>query len=478
MRICLIAEGSYPYVTGGVSGWIQSLVTSMPEHEFILYAIGAEAKLKGVFKYKIPENLVEIHEVFLDSYLREEGAWGKRFRIKKSERQALYDLLSGNQTSWRNIFSLLSGRRFEQVSDFLMSKDFFDLMYEVCDKKYTQVPYTEMFWTVRSMILPLFYIIRNPMPPADLYHAVSTGYSGVIGSLGKFMYEKPFLLTEHGIYSREREEEIIKADWIKGYFKDMWIHYFFSLSQCAYESADQVVSLFHRNKEIQEELGCEGHKITIIPNGVEASDYASLPSGEDKLEGWVYVGAVVRVVPIKDIKTMLQSFSVAKHSMPNIKLFIFGPVEEDLEYYEECRQLVAALELKDVQFTGTVNIKEWIGRMDLLLLTSISEGQPLALLEGMACGKPFVTTDVGSCRELIYGKDDPYGEAGIVAPVMNAERIGDAIVKLCRNPELRVKMGRNGLERVKALYGKKAFIESYRQLYHRMGGDADGRDRI
>jgi polysaccharide biosynthesis protein PelF len=66
MKICLIAEGSYPYVTGGVSGWIQTLVTSMPEHQFILYAIGAEEKLKGKFKYAIPENLVEIKEVFLD----------------------------------------------------------------------------------------------------------------------------------------------------------------------------------------------------------------------------------------------------------------------------------------------------------------------------------------------------------------------------------------------------------------------------
>lgn len=469
MKICLIAEGSYPYVTGGVSGWVQTLIENMPEHQFVLYAIGAEEKQRGKFKYKIPDNLVEIKEVFLDGYLREEGIWGKRLRIKKSEKQAVQNLLSGEGTSWRDLFSLLSGRRFEQVSDFLMSKDFFDIMYEVCDKKYPQIPFTELFWTVRSMIMPMFAIIRNKVPEADLYHSVSTGYSGVLGSLGKYLYNKPFLLTEHGIYSREREEEIIKADWIKGYFKDLWTDYFFSLSQCAYENADQVVTLFNRNKEIEVELGCSEDKIRIIPNGVEASDYANLPLG-CKEEGWIYIGAIVRVVPIKDIKTMIQSFAFAKHAMPNLKLFILGPVEEDREYYEECRQLIAALEVEDIEFTGTVNIKEYIGQMDLLLLTSISEGQPLAVLEGMASGKPFVATDVGSCRELLYGNNDGFGEAGIVAPVMHAEQIGQAIVALCQNESRRKQMGLNGLERVKAFYGKSRFIESYRKLYRELGG--------
>ena len=58
MRICLIAEGSYPYVTGGVSSWIQGLMTSMKEHEFIIYAIGAETKQKGKYKYQFPSNFI------------------------------------------------------------------------------------------------------------------------------------------------------------------------------------------------------------------------------------------------------------------------------------------------------------------------------------------------------------------------------------------------------------------------------------
>ena len=47
MRICLLAEGCYPYVAGGVSSWIQMLINGLPEHEFVIFAIGAEKKMKG-----------------------------------------------------------------------------------------------------------------------------------------------------------------------------------------------------------------------------------------------------------------------------------------------------------------------------------------------------------------------------------------------------------------------------------------------
>ncbi|MNC78512.1 hypothetical protein D3C75_1307370 [compost metagenome] len=52
---------------------------------------------------------------------------------------------------------------------------------------------------------------------------------------------------------------------------------------------------------------------------------------------------------------------------------------------------------------------------------------------------------------------------------MNVEKIGEAIVKLCKNKPMRIQMGLNGLERVKALYGKREFIESYRRIYQEMG---------
>ena len=69
MRICLLTEGSYPYVVGGVSSWTQMLIKGLPEYEFVVYSIGAEEKDRGKYKYKLPDNLVNIQEEFLDDIL-------------------------------------------------------------------------------------------------------------------------------------------------------------------------------------------------------------------------------------------------------------------------------------------------------------------------------------------------------------------------------------------------------------------------
>jgi len=477
MRICIIAEGSYPYVTGGVSSWIHQIATHMPEHEFIIFTIAAQSSQKGKFKYELPSNVVEVKETFLDSFLTEEGKWGKWFKLSEDDRENLMRLLGDSgHVEWRQLFSLLRQKQYERVSDFLQSKDFYDVLKELCMKRYPLVPFTEMFWAVRSMILPLFLTIREEIPQADLYHSVSTGYAGVVGALAKAIYNKPFLLTEHGIYSREREEEIIKADWVKGYFKDLWIQYFYRLSTCAYEYADQITTLFNRNREIEIELGCDPDKIKIIPNGVNIDKYVNLDC--DKPDNKIYLGAIIRVVPIKDIKTMLQSFALIKEEVPNAVFYIMGPYEEDEQYYDECLSLVNAFELKDVIFTGSVNVMDYIGKMDILLLTSISEGQPLAILEGMAASKPFVATNVGSCKELLEGLDDGIGPAGIIAPVMHVEQIAQGVIKLANSKKLREQFGSNAYRRVSQYYRQQDVITNYQTIYQELGEAANGRDRI
>lgn len=465
MRICIVAEGSYPYITGGVSSWIHSLMSAMPQHEFTLFTIGAEEKSRGKFKYKLPDNVKEVTEVFLDVYMREEDRWGRTFKLTAEERKAFKGLIAGSaDVDWDVLFRVMRDRRWETATEFLMSRDYFDLLQELCMEQYERLPFREMFWTVRSMVLPLMQLVRNPIPEADLYHTVSTGYAGIAASFGKLLYGKPMLLTEHGIYSREREEEIIKADWVKGYFKDLWIRFFYGLSRCAYKSADSVITLYGRNREIQIELGCPASKIEIIPNGVKPHEYERLP-GKRPGDASFHVGAVVRVVPIKDIKTMILSFARIKREVPHAVFTIMGPYDEDPDYYMECVELVRMLDVRDVTFTGSVDVKQRLGGMDVIVLSSISEGQPLAVLEAMAAGKPVVATDVGSCRELLHGMHEEDEHAGFVVPVMNDEEIARAVIALSRNEPLRMRMGRIGRERVAAHYTHERFISRYEALY-------------
>ena len=94
MRICLLAEGSYPYIVGGVSAWIQMLIQGMPEHEFIIYAIGAEEKDRGNFKYKLPSNVVAVKEIFLDTVLNMSTKSRKKVNLNKDEKKILLNLLT------------------------------------------------------------------------------------------------------------------------------------------------------------------------------------------------------------------------------------------------------------------------------------------------------------------------------------------------------------------------------------------------
>lgn len=463
--ICLIAEGSYPYITGGVSSWIQMLIEGLAEYNFILYAISADDSKKGKFVYKIPNNVIEIREVFLNTFLVEKANWGRRYNLKKAEIELLVTLLTSRGADMDMLFRLIS--KVDHIADFILSKSFFDILKKAYSEKYAQVSFLDYFWSVRSMVMTLFNLLKQPMPEADYYHSVSAGYAGVIGAVCKGHFNKPFLMTEHGIYTREREEEIIKSSWIKGYFKDMWIDLFYSLSRSAYKSADKVVTLFSRNKEIEIEIGCPADKIQIIPNGIKIEAYSGL-LGKGHNTNRINIGAIVRVVPIKDIKTMLYAFSLVKQEVANADFYIMGPTDEDTVYYEECTRLVELLELKDVYFTGRVDVKDYIGKMDALVLTSISEGQPLVILEGMACKKPFVVTDVGSCSELLYGIDDFFGDAGFIAPVMDYVKIAQGIIKFCTDDKLRRDMGQNGYERVSQIYTYDQFIGQYKQLYKQL----------
>ena len=133
--------------------------------------------------------------------------------------------------------------------------------------------------------------------------------------------------------------------------------------------------------------------------------------------------------------------------------------------FYECMQLVRRLGLEDVEFTGKVEVKKRINDMDIMMLTSISEGQPFAILEGMAAKKPFVTTDVGGCAELLYGRNDSFGQAGIVVQVMDIEKIAKAAVRLAGNENMRKTMGENGFNRVSALYTFEKCVERYKNIY-------------
>lgn len=468
MDICLVIEGSYPYIVGGVSSWSHTLIQSLPEHNFIVVTLYPSVADKGAFKYDLPDNVTEIREIFLDEMADKVGKFKSRYQVNKKELEELNNVLGGEDADWDSLISFFSKNKDKSPQDFLMSKTFYDTMIQTYDMGYSHVALSEFFWSIRSMILPLIGIMSIDMPKADLYHTVSTGYAGIMAVVGKKQHNARMILTEHGIYTREREEEIIGANWVPTHFKDMWIKYFHNLSRCAYKYTDRAITLFEDAKTIQSDIGCDPDKQMIIENGVHANEFWDLPRKELN-NGGINLGAVVRVVPIKDILTMLQAFRVIKNEIDDITLYVMGPYDESKEYYDECIAVTNLLGLSDsVIFTGRIHVKEYMPKIDVMMLSSISEGQPLTILESLSMGIPFVSTNVGSCREVIMGTKDNFGPAGIVVPVMDYNKLAKAVIKIIRNKELHESMSKAGRNRLKTKYSTRQLINSYRQLYAEM----------
>ena len=146
-----------------------------------------------------------------------------------------------------------------------------------------------------------------------------------------------------------------------------------------------------------------------------------------------------------------------------------GPQEEDPVYADECRALVANLDLQEnVKFLGFQKVEDIFRQIGLLVLTSISEALPLVILEGYASGVPAVATDVGACRELIEGgcpADQALGRSGDVVPIANPEAVARAALPLLQDEGAWRSARQAAVQRVETYYTQTGMLENYGRLY-------------
>ncbi len=464
MRICLVLEGSYPYSYGGVSSWADQLIRSMPDDEFVLFTIFPTSDRRQKFAYKLPDNVVGVEEMFFDIPLHLVPRRRYRFHFSDEEKTEIMKMLECGDPDWEVVIDAFRRQKFTPPA-FLMSREFMDMFSQLIGHVFPRAPFTDTFYMERSMILPVLYLIGAHVPDADLYHAVCTGYAGLLTVVAGHVKHKPICLTEHGIYSREREEELIRTDWTTPDFKEQWIRFYYMLSTAIYKRASCVTALFHGAMKTQIELGAPAGLCRVIANGVDYQKFSrAVPK---KPDGIIDIGAAVRFSKIKDIKTMIYAFYRVWQERQDVRLHILGP-DEDADYAKECRELVKDLGMNDViLMPGRISdMVGYYGKLDFVILTSLSEGQPLCILEAMAAGRPGVTTDVGCCRELIYGAPgDNFGQAGYIARPMDPADIAAQILHLAARPDQIAEFGENGRRRVEALYQRSQMIENYKRMY-------------
>ena len=209
MKVCIVVEGCYPYVAGGVSSWIHGLIQSFPKVEFTLLTIISTRDQSGKFIYQMPENVAEVHELYLQDVDWNRKGW-HRHRLNKREYTAMRSLVMNREVDWETLFRLFQ-KGGVSLDKLLMGEDFMHIVREYYDLQYSQLNFSDFLWTMRSVYLPLLFALKMELPRADLYHCVATGYAGVLGSMGKSLYGGKLLISEHGIYTREREEELLRA---------------------------------------------------------------------------------------------------------------------------------------------------------------------------------------------------------------------------------------------------------------------------
>lgn len=484
--IVIIAEGTFPYVKGGVSSWIYQLITGLPYFKFGVVFLGSRPEDYGKIKYDLPDNLVHLEVHFLFSKLekppvRETKVEPDKFNYIDKLHEWFY---SKNKDFPEYIKNLKFYNKEIPEDVFLYSY----LSWEYIIKKYyhncPDHPFIDYFWTVRNIHMPIWIVskLASKIRNYKVIHSPSTGYAGFLGALLSFDSGRPFILTEHGIYTRERKIDLLNADWIEDkrtllqkepgeidYLKFMWVKFFEGLGRFSYSAASKIISLFEKARQIQISYGAPPEKTVVIPNGVDVNSLNVLLEKRPK-EIPKVISLIGRVVPIKDIKTFIKAIRIVANYIPNIEGWIVGPEDEDPDYAKECHFLVETLGLqKNIKFLGFRNIREILPKTGILTLTSISEGMPLVVIEGFAAGVPAVTTDVGSCRQLIYGgideEDIKIGKAGEVVSIANPSELASAYISLFKDENKWKICQKNALKRVRRYYSLERFLESYKNIY-------------
>ena len=121
-----------------------------------------------------------------------------------------------------------------------------------------------------------------------------------------------------------------------------------------------------------------------------------------------------------------------------------------------------------MKFLGFQKVDEILPKLGLMVLTSISEAQPLVLLEGYASGLPAIATDVGSCREIIEGgsaEDRALGSAGAVVSIANPDATAEAALALLKDEQRWRLAQQAGIRRVTKFYTQRSMLDSYRATY-------------
>jgi len=476
----LITEGTYPYVMGGVSTWCDMLLTGLPHIDWHVYAMTAGPEHRPSL-FVLPPNAQLAGHVRLWGSGHDFGSTGtpertSRLRVRRSLRlgrganrrvdlaATLVEGLLGWEGDVGAVVDALVWCRLHPQSVLPVFRDsrtwdlYLAALNRVLHEEHPEVGhlpdldlnsainlYRTMSWVARTG--------AAPTPENDLSLVTAAGWAGLPAVVDRALRGTPILLAEHGLYVRESYLASVRSsDPLEQRFIGTRLAR--GLTRVAYRFADVVAPVAEANRAWEEALGVSPQRIRTIPNGVPTPADAAPPPGN------LTVVSVGRVDPLKDIGTMLRVAQAVRRRVPGATFLHYGPFQvEQAAYTRACMRLHEELELGDsFRFMGPTSDPTGVMRdADVVLMTSISEGFPMTVLEALSQARPVVTTLVGGVLDAMQG-------AGLTAPPGDVYGLAAAVTTLLEEPELAAALGRRGHARVSRRFSQQRCLDAYSAL--------------
>lgn len=312
--------------------------------------------------------------------------------------------------------------------------------------------------------ISLFHLVRILRRHRPAIVHTHTAKAGTLGRLAAMIVRVPIRVhTFHGHV-------------FNGYFPPLVTGAFLMIERFLARHSDCIIAISESQKK---ELTDTYHiappqKVAVIPLGLDLAPFLQVNGGEGALHSAIpcercapLVGWVGRFTAIKTPGLFLDSVPLVKGAFPKARFVMVGGGE----LWEPCEQRIARDGLQDsVALLGwRRNLPEIYADLDVIVLTSINEGTPVALLEAMASGRAIVSTDVGGVRDLMIGAPEHLEgmelfENGILVK-RNPNLLAGAIRYLLGNPGRRRTMGQAGREFVRKHFSQRRLADDLEHLY-------------